>query len=289
MTPHRRDVVQGPRGDADPRVTIIDGSASGLRRVLTELWQTRSLGGLLVWRDVKVRYRQAAFGVAWAVLRPLAMMVILTIVFGRLVRFPTGGVDYASFVLAGIVAWNLFASTVSQASESVVKAGSLVTKVYFPRLHLPLSSLGVPLLDLAVGGAILTVIVLLQGTAVSARWLLAPLPVLLALSSATAPGLWLAALNARYRDVPHIVPFVLQALFFATPIVYPATIVPAQYRGLYFLNPMATAVEWFRWTLFGGTHPDLRATLPALLLVVVGLVGAMWYFNREAREFADVI
>jgi lipopolysaccharide transport system permease protein len=271
-------------------VTVRIRPSAGWRALdLRELWRYRELLWFLALRDIKLRYKQTALGVAWAVLQPLLTMAIFTIFFGILAKLPSDGVPYALFVLAALLPWQLFAYALTQSSNSLVAERRLITKVYFPRLLVPLASVISGLADFAV--AFLLVLGMMAWYGVPLTWNLLAVPVLVlfAVATALAIGLWLAALNVQYRDVKYTIPFLTQVWMFATPVAYPSSLVPEPYRPLYGLNPMAGVVEGFRWALLG--QGDAPAALMAVsaLTVAVMLVAGMYNFRRLERVFADVI
>jgi lipopolysaccharide transport system permease protein len=260
---------------------------TGLR--LSELWPYRELLYFLIWRDLKVRYRQTAFGVTWAVLQPVGLTVVFTFFLGRLSGIVPEGVPYALFALSGLVPWTLFSQSLVRASDSLVLAANLIQKVYFPRLLLPIASVGTTLLDAAIALVVLLIAMVVMSFPpdLTVVWLL-PLAIL-AMATALAVGIWLAAMNVRYRDVRHAVPFVVQIWLFASPVVYSAQLVPEQWRWLYYLNPMAGVIDGFRWALVSEGAPPAGPVLLAALVTAVLLVGGLAYFRRTERAFADVI
>lgn len=256
---------------------------------LRELWEYRELLYFLAWRDLKVRYKQAAIGVTWAVLQPLLMMVIFSIFLGRLARIPSDGVPYPVFAFAGLLPWTFFANAVGGASDSLVTSSNLVSKVYFPRLVVPAAAVIAWLPDLGIASLMLVGMMALYGLAPSPAAVLLPLFVMGAILAALSVGIWLSALNVAYRDVRYAVPFLIQLWLFATPVVYPAGMVPERFRLLYALNPMAGVVEGFRWALLGTGSPPwgVVAVSLACALAVLGL--GLAYFRRVESFFADVI
>lgn len=256
---------------------------------LAELWRHRELLLFLVWRDVKVRYKQTALGAAWAVLQPLLTMVVFTLFFGRLGRIPSDGVPYELFAFAALVPWNFFANGLQQSSQSVVAQSNLLKKVWFPRLAIPVSTILSGVVDFAIAFAVLLAMMLCYGVVPGAA-ALALLPLLLlALSTCLGAGLWLSALNVRYRDVRYVVPFLAQLWMFATPIAYPASLVPERWRPLLGLNPMAGVVEGFRWALLGTTAAPGPTIAVSALAAAAMLAGGALYFRRTERTFADVV
>jgi lipopolysaccharide transport system permease protein len=256
---------------------------------LVELWRSRELVAFLALRDVKVRYKQTLLGVSWALLQPLLTMVVFSVFFGSLARIPSEGVPYPVFALAGLVPWGLFSQGLAAASGSVVANASLVQKVYFPRLIIPLAPLVACLLDFAIALLLLLAIALGYGIPLSPRLLLLAPLTLLAVLASLGVGLWLAALNVRFRDVRYVVPFLVQIWLFATPIAYPTTLVPEAWRPLYALNPMVGVVDGFRWALFG-VEPGPGLTLFASTAVVVAAcLSGVAFFRRTESVFADLI
>ena len=257
---------------------------------LRELWAYRDLLYFFVWRDVKVRYKQTLFGVAWAILQPLALMVVFTFVFGRVLQVRTPpGVPKAVFYYAGLVPWTLFATSLADAGGSLVTNATLVRKIYFPRLILPISGVGSSLVDFAMALSIVFVMILVYGLGISLKIALLPVLTALAVLTALSFGLWVSALNAKYRDVRYVIPFVVQVMLFLTPVFFPATQIPADVRPLYFLNPMAGVVEGFRWALIESYPAPDQLTLLSVVIMVLLLVGGMFYFRTAERTFADVL
>ena len=256
---------------------------------LTELWAYRELLYFLTWREVKVRYKQTAIGAAWAVLQPLLTMLVFTLVFGRLIRVPSDGIPYPVFAYTALVPWNFFASALSRASNSLVADAPLLSKIYFPRLLLPLAAVASAVLDFAMAFVLLVVMIAWYGLAPGLPVLLLPVFALLAILTALGCGLWLSALNVKYRDVAYVVPFLLQVWLFLTPVAYPSSLVPAQWRQLVGLNPMAGVVEGFRWALLGSAHaPGAMLVISAVIVTILLVAGAL-YFRRVEHEFADVV
>ena len=256
---------------------------------LNELWAYRELLYFLTWRDIKVRYKQTALGLTWAVLKPLSLMLIFTVVFGWLAQVPSDGLPYPVFSLCAILPWQLFAQTLSSTSQSLVSNQNLLTKVYFPRLVIPLAALGVGLMDFMIAAAILACVMAYFQMVPTLLTLLLPSFVLLAIMMSLGVGFWFSALNIQYRDVGHALPFLTQLWFFATPIAYPSSLVPESWRTWYGLNPMATVVEGFRWSLLGtgGLSTDMWLTSVAVTVAV--FVSGLYYFRRVEETFADVV
>lgn len=256
---------------------------------LNELWAYRELLYFLTWRDIKVRYKQTALGLTWAVLKPLSLMLIFTVVFGWLAQVPSDGLPYPVFSLCAILPWQLFAQMLSSTSQSLVSNQNLLTKVYFPRLVIPLAALGVGLMDFMIAAAILACVMAYFQMVPTLLTLLLPSFVLLAIMISLGVGFWFSALNIQYRDVGHALPFLTQLWFFATPIAYPSSLVPESWRTWYGLNPMATVVEGFRWSLLGtgGLSTDMWLTSVAVTVAV--FVSGLYYFRRAEETFADVV
>jgi lipopolysaccharide transport system permease protein len=254
-----------------------------------ELWAYRELLYYFVWRDLKVRYRQTAFGAAWALLQPLLMVAIFTLVLGNVAGLAPAGVPYPVFALAGLVPWTLFSQSLIGTSASLVNAGSLLQKVYFPRLLVPLASVGSYILDFLIGFVALIVVMLVAGLMPMATAVLVIPMALLAVAVALSVGIWLSAVNVRYRDVRHAMPFLAQAWLFASPVAYPIDVIPERWQGLYSLNPMVGVIEGFRWSLLGGGPSPIPAIVISVVITTILLVTGIAYFRRTERTFADVI
>jgi lipopolysaccharide transport system permease protein len=243
----------------------------------------------LVLRNLKLRYKQTALGAAWAVLQPLLTMAVFTVVFGRLARLGSDGLPYPLFALAALVPWTYFANALSQSGNSLIDQQQLLTKVYFPRLLLPLAAAIAGLVDLLVSLALLLVVLVWYGMTPSLRLLAVPGFALLAIAAALAPGIWLAALNVRYRDVRHVIPFLVQIWLFATPVAYSSALVPERWRLVYGLNPMVAVVDGFRWMVAPAARPPVAGLGVAVGAVAVVLVAGLYFFRRMERTFADVV
>ena len=264
--------------------------SSGWRALdLRELWRFRDLVYFLAWRDVKVRYKQTALGVIWAVLQPLAAMAIFTVFLGGLVHVPSDGLPYPLFAFAGLLPWTFFANATTSASSSLVGNTNLVSKVYFPRLAIPVAAVLAGLVDLAIGLVLLVALLVVFGVTPGPALLALPLFVVLNVLAALAVSIWLSALDVQYRDVRYAIPFLIQVWLFATPVVYPASVVPEQYRALYGLNPMAGVVEGFRWALLGRTDIPFSLVGVSVIVIATVFVSGLFYFRRMERSFADVI
>lgn len=254
-----------------------------------ELWAYRELLYFLVWRDVKVRYKQTALGVLWVVLQPLLMTVLFSVVFGGFAGLPSAGVPYPVFAFVALLPWQLFAYALAASSTSLILNQQLITKVFFPRLIVPLAAVLVGVIDFAIGLLALLGMMVYYQIALTAAILVLPFLVLLALAAATAVGLWLSALNVQYRDVQYTIPFLTQFWLFATPIAYPASLIPQQWQWLYGLNPMVGVVEGFRWALLGQTQPLGPSLVLSVVVTVLLLLGGLLYFSRVEKRFADII
>lgn len=261
------------------------------RQYWRDLWRYRELFRVLAWRDLAVRYKQTALGIAWAVIRPALMLAILTFVFSHLARLPAGGdVPYPALVFAGLLPWMLFSTALSEASDSLVKNANLVSKVYFPRLIVPTAAVVVAFADFLISLVLCLALFVVLGVAPDWRILLMPAFAALAFLASVGPALWLAAMNVEYRDFRYVVPFLIQLGVYVSPVGYSTEIVPDNLRLLYSLNPMVGVIDGFRWCLLGSDEP---LYLPSLLLSVLISVLAIWFglgrFRKMERRFADVI
>ena len=256
---------------------------------LRELWAYRELIAVLTWRDLKVRYRQTVLGAAWAIVQPVLAMVVFSVFFGRLARMPSDGLPYPVFAYAALVPWTFFANTLTQSANSMVASANLLRKVYFPRLALPLSALLSETVDFCLAFAVL--IAMMIGYGVTPTWNIVWLPLLASLTAATAAGvgLWLAALNVRYRDVRYVIPFLIQMWLFATPVAYPSSLLPREWQLVYAINPMVGVVEGFRWALLGTSTQALDLLAVSSAGAIGLLVSGVMYFRQMERSFADVI
>jgi lipopolysaccharide transport system permease protein len=256
---------------------------------LREVWVYRELLYFMVWRDLKVRYKQTVIGVAWVVLQPLMSMGVFTLFFGKLAKLPSDGLPYPVFYFASLAPWTYFATALAKATGVVVGSQGLITKVYFPRLILPISSVLSGLVDFAIALLVLLAVVLQYGFHPGVRVLWLPFFLLLSIATALGVGLWLSALNALYRDVGHVVPFLVQFWMLASPVAYPSSLVPAKWQWLYGLNPMAGVIEGFRWALTGHGQPPGALLLASAGAVSVLLVGGAMFFQRMEGTVADLV
>lgn len=270
-----------------PALTIAAGQAD--RHYWADLWRFRELLGFLAWRDIKVRYKQAALGAAWALIQPIVTTVIFTVIFGRLAGMPDGGVPYPLLVLAGLLPWQFFAAALSGSSGSLVSNANLISKVYFPRLLVPLSALGVALVDFFIVLALFLSLSLWFGQIPTWHWLLLPAFLLLALALSLGAGLWLTALTVKYRDFRFIVPFLLQIGVFISPVGFRTDYYP-NWRTFMAANPLTGVIDGFRWCLLGGAQ-DLQplSVVVSIVVAIVAVVSGLWFFRKTERSFADII
>jgi lipopolysaccharide transport system permease protein len=287
-------LTAGPRSDAYspvlavsvPRIRI-EPPRGWFELRLHEVWQYRELLYFFVWRDVKVRYKQTVIGVLWVVLQPLMTMGVFTIFFGRLAKLPSEGLPYPVFYFAALVPWAYFATALANCTNIVVANQHVITKVYFPRLVLPLAAVCSGLLDFVIGLVVMITLALVFGIHVTATVTLLPFFLILALLTALGVGLWTSALNALYRDVASIIPFIIQFWMLASPVAYPSSLVPARWRWLYGLNPMAGVIDGFRWALTGHGEPPGAQMVASTAMVAVVLVGGLFFFQRIESTVAD--
>jgi lipopolysaccharide transport system permease protein len=271
------------------QVIRIEPSRGWVSLQLKELWAYRELLYFLVWRDVKVRYKQTALGVGWAIIQPVFTMIVFSVFFGRLGKIPSDGIPYPIFSFAALVPWTFFAQGLGQASNSLVGSANLIKKVYFPRLAVPIASVTSGIIDFSIAFILLLGMMLYYGILPTLNVIWLPCLLLLTLVTSLGVSLWLSALNVQFRDVRHVLPFLTQLWFFATPIAYPSSLLSEPWRTLYSLNPMVGVVEGFRWALLGTeTAPGLMLIVSSLTALAL-LVGGAFYFRRLEKTFADVI
>jgi lipopolysaccharide transport system permease protein len=256
---------------------------------LGELWDFRELVYFFVWRDIKIRYKQTAIGAAWAVLQPLLTMLIFSLFFGRLAHIPSEGLPYPIFYYSALLPWMYFAAALQNATNTIVENQRVITKVYFPRLALPLASVLSGLVDFGVSFVMFVVLMVYYGIRPTPALLWFPAFILLAVLTALGVGLWLSALNALYRDVRYVLPFLVQFWLFASPVAYPASLVPQKWRWLYGLNPMAGVIEGVRWSLTGRTSPPGRLIFVSSAAVLIFVVSGVAYFQKVETTVADVV
>ncbi len=268
---------------------IIRPSQGWVALRLGDLWKYRELLYFLIWRDIKVRYKQTVLGAMWAILQPFMTMVVFSIFFGQLARVPSDGFPYPIFAYTALLPWQLFSHALTESGNSLVANQHLITKVYFPRLVIPLSAVLAGLVDFGIAFVVLLAMMSYYGIVPTIAIITLPFFLLLALATALAVGLWLSALNVQYRDVRYTLPFLAQFWMFATPIAYPSSLVPEPWRVWYGLNPMAGVVEGFRWALLGQSGSGSPLVIVSSLVVALLLVGGLIYFRRMEKNFADVV
>jgi lipopolysaccharide transport system permease protein len=256
---------------------------------LGAVWRHRELLQFLVWRELKVRYKQAALGIGWAIIQPVFAALIFTVVFGLFARMPSDGVPYPIFAFAGILPWTYFAEALRRSATGLVTDAELVRKIYFPRLIIPIAMVVAPLIDFLLAFGVLLLMMVWYGVWPTWHMLYLPLLLLVTVVQALAVGLWLGPVNVRFRDVMHTLPFVIQVWMYASPIVYPLSMVPAKYQAAYSLNPMVGVIEGFRWALLGTGSLNVSAILISMSMMLLVLLGGLVYFRKMERSFADVI
>jgi len=274
---------------AEPPVTIIRPSRGLVALNLRDLWRYRDLLYILAWRDVKVRYKQTALGAGWAIIQPVFNMVIFTIIFGHIAHLPSDGVPYALFTLAALLPWTYFSYVLTNSGESLVENGRMISKVYFPRLVLPISAALAGLVDLAVAFVVYVVMMLFYHIHPGIGLLFLPLFVLFGIAAGLSLGIWLSALNVKYRDVRYTIPFLTQVLLYASPVAYSASVVKGPLAYVYALNPMVGVIAGFRWALLGTGHLQILQLLPSIIVTLVLLIGGLVYFRRMEQTFADMV
>jgi lipopolysaccharide transport system permease protein len=286
--PHRQSARQTAHPAARSSIEI--RPSRGLFDLeLGAVWRYRELLIVLVLRDIQVLYKQAALGVAWAIAQPVFAVVVFSVIFGRFARMPSDGIPYPVFAFAAVLPWTYFAEAVRRSGTGLVNDSELVRKVYFPRLIIPLAGAIGPLLDFLIAFVILLGVMIWYEVMPSWRLLTVPPLLVIAALLALAIGLWLGPINVRFRDVKHTLPFMLQVWMYATPIVYPISIVPAEWRSLYSVNPMVGVIEGFRWAVFGKGNPDIAAIAISLSVIALLLLGGLMFFRRMEHSFADLI
>lgn len=272
-----------------PAVLIIKPSQGWVNLRLKDVWEYRELLYFLVWRDIKVRYKQTVLGAAWAVIQPFLAMVVFSIFFGKLAQVPSDGLPYPIFAYAALLPWQLFAHALTESGNSLVASQQLIKKVYFPRLAIPLAAVLAGLVDFAIAFVVLLGMMFYYGIYPTLAIVTLPLFILFAVATAMAAGLWLSALNVEYRDVRYVIPFLTQFWLFATPVAYPSSLVPEPWRAVYGLNPMAGVVEGFRWAILGKSGGMGSLMLVSVLAVIALLIGGLIYFRRMEKTFADLV
>ncbi|WP_445246137.1 ABC transporter permease [Microcoleus sp. OTE_8_concoct_300] len=271
-----------------PKLVIEAGRAES--QYWKDLWRYRELFYFLAWRDILVRYKQTAIGIAWALIRPFLTMIVFTVVFGTVAKLPSEGVPYPILVFAALLPWQFFANSLSECSTSLITNSNLISKVYFPRLIVPTSAVVVSFVDFMISGIILLGLMAWYNFVPSWRILTLPVFILVAFAAALGAGLWLAALNVQYRDFRFIVPFIVQFGLYISPVGFSSSVIPEKWRLLYSLNPMVGVIDGFRWAILGGgAQLDLPGFILSLGLVSLLLISGIWYFRKMERTFADVI
>jgi lipopolysaccharide transport system permease protein len=274
---------------SSPSKVVIKPSRGWVPLRLRDLWEYRELLYFLTWRDIKVRYKQTALGASWAIIQPFFTMVVFSLFFGRLAKIPSDGIPYPLFAYAALVPWTFFANGLSLSSNSLVGSAELITKVYFPRLIIPVSSILSGFIDFLIAFAVFICMSLYYGIYPNMSIVLLPFLLLLGFVTALGVGLWLSALNVRFRDIRYVIPFLTQFWLFATPIAYPSSLLSEPWRTVYGINPMVGVVEGFRWALLGtDTAPGAMIIVSSLVAVCL-LVSGVFYFKRVEKYFADVI
>ncbi len=281
--------ASGAPPQRDDRVTTIRPDHDVPRLEARELWQYRELAGAFVWRDLKVRYKQTLIGVAWVVIQPLLTTVIFTLIFGRFAEFPSDGLPYPVFVLAGVLPWTYFAASLSGASSSIAGSASLVTKVYFPRVLLPLSRITTPFVDFLVAFPALVVLIFWFDIPVGIEAVLVPFFLVLAAVTAFGVGLLFAVANVRYRDVPYAIPFVINIWMYLSPVIYPVNALEDRYQWILSFNPMTAVITGFRWSLLGAPPPSATVVVIGTVTAVAFLLSGITLFRRAEPSFADTI
>jgi lipopolysaccharide transport system permease protein len=254
----------------------------------SELWSYRELLYFFVWRDVKIRYKQTGLGVAWAVIQPLFTMVIFSVIFGGFAQIPSEGIPYPLFTFAALLPWQLFSEGMTRSTTSMVSNANIMTKVYFPRLIMPMAGILSPIVDFLIAMVILVLMMAYYGFVPTVNVVFLPAFVLLALATSLGVGLWLSALNVQYRDFQYTLPFLIQIWMFASPVVYSTNMVPEQYQLIYGLNPMAGVIEGFRWALLGTAPPSGIIGL-SVVVVLVLIISGVFYFKKMEQYFADIV
>ena len=275
--------------DLDLRVIEIEPSRGWEALDLRGVWEYRELVWFLIWRDIKVRYKQASLGIAWAVIQPVMTMLVFTLIFGRLAQLPSDGLPYPVFTFTALLPWQLFSGALTGSANSVVNSASLISKVYFPRLVIPIASVMATLVDFSISFGVLLGLMAWYGISLRLAVVVLPLLVMLALAIALAVGLWASALNVRYRDVRHVMPFVVQFWLLASPVAYSTSLITSPaWRAVYSLNPMVGVIEGFRWAVLGSTPPSVLV-VPSIFVTGVLLATGLFFFRRTEASFADVI
>lgn len=272
---------------ADAKI-LIDSRDSALGQHLRELWSYRELLYFLTWRDIKLRYKQTALGATWVIIQPLFAMLLFTLIFGKLARMPSDNVPYPLFAYAGLVPWTFFSNAITNSGQSLVGSSNLISKVYFPRIFIPAGAVGAGLLDFAIASLLLVPMLFYYKISLTSQVLLLPFFAALATVLALGVGMWLAALNVKYRDIRYAIPFLVQLWFFASPVIYPASIVPLKWKWVLAINPLTGVIEGFRSAILG-TPLDRASALSSLVVTFIILVLSFFAFRRVEDSFADLV
>lgn len=284
------EIAQNSQQSSQPLpLTVIEPEKGWVSLRLDELWEYRELLLFLAWRDISVRYKQTVLGAAWAIIQPFSTMIVFSLFFGRLAQIPSDGVPYPVFSYAALLPWQYFATAMTISSNSLVGSSNLLSKVYFPRLVIPLASVLPPAIDFAIAFLVLVGMMFYYGITLIWNLLWLPAFLLLALVTALGVGLWLSAMNVQYRDIRYALPFLVQFWMFISPVVYPSSMVPEPWRALYRINPMAGVIEGFRWALLGTDSSLGLETAVSALVALILLISGIFYFRRMERTFADVV
>lgn len=260
-----------------------------LRLNLKEIWAYRELLGILAWRDISVRYKQSVVGIGWAIIQPIMTMLIFTLIFGRFAKLPSDGIPYPIFVFCALLPWNYFARSLTTSSDSLVGAAGLISKVYFPRLIIPLSKTFSSIIDFGINFVILVVMMVWYRITPNVGILLLPVFIFIVAIASLGVGLWLTALNVKYRDIQFVVPFLVQFWMYASPVAYSTALIPAKWHWLYGLNPMVGVIDGFRWALLGRVHPNFQVMSISAVILILIFISGLYYFKRMERTFADII
>lgn len=269
--------------------TVIKPTSGWAGLNLGELWKYRELVFFLTWRDIKVRYKQTSLGVVWAILQPVLTMIVFTVIFGKFGKIPSGNLPYPIVTFAALLPWQMFSAAINESGNSLVTNQRLVTKVYFPRMAVPMGSILASLVDFVIAFLILGLMMVYYGIVPGAAIVFVPLFLILSLVSSFGVGLWLSALNVEYRDVRYVIPFLTQIWMFMTPIAYSTSLIPEEFHLLYSLNPMVSVIEGFRWAILGSPMPSASMFLASCSTAVILFVTGIFYFRRMERTFADRI
>jgi lipopolysaccharide transport system permease protein len=272
----------------DKPVVVIESRRGSLVVNLRDLWQYRDLLYILTLRDIKVRYKQTVLGILWAIIQPLFMMIIFTLFFGKLAKIPSDGIPYPLFAYAGLLPWTFFSNALNSSGNSLVGNSSLITKVYFPRMIIPIAAVGSGLLDFVISFGLLVLLMLYYGVGFSPNILMLPILTLLTALLTIGIGMWISALNVKYRDVRYALPFLIQLWMFATPIIYPSSLIPEKWRWLFRINPLTGLIEGYRSAIFGKPF-DLMGLGISIFFIFIVLIYSAYTFRQMERSFADIV